>query len=302
MSSSGQYQTALANYHFSGNKALIYNSTDYGITWTANTIYTLLSFTSTTKPLAMSTSGQYQTILSNKNTYANIYNSTDYGVTWKLNQSQITTTYWSSICMTGSGQYQVATLQDNTLYTSVDFGITWNIVLNTNLSAYCNYMSMSIDGKYLYGNNGTSIISSITPSFIMECFDASLNNSLSVGGDITANSRLFMNKSSIVLSNSTTYSSTPITLSTPVSQNVFVNVATATLTMPTMTTAFSGTQINIRKIGTGMNTALTINAPASASVFVASGTVSTTVTSITLAAETSGTSFISDGIRWYQFP
>jgi hypothetical protein len=51
-----------------------------------------------------------------------------------------------------------------------------------------------------------------------------------------------------------------------------------------------------------MNTALTINAPASASVFVASGTVSTTVTSITLAEGTSGTSFISDGIRWYQFP
>ena len=188
------------------------------------------------------------------------------------------------------------------MYSSIDFGMTWNVVTNTNLTTYVESMSMSSDGKYILGGLNTSIISSITPSFIMECFDASLNNRLSVGGDITANSRLFMNTSSIVISNSTTYSSTSTSLSTPVSQNIFINAATATLTMPTMTTAFSGTQINIRKIGTGMNTALTINAPASASVFVASGTVSTSVTSITLAAGTSGTSFISDGANWYQFP
>ena len=163
-------------------------------------------------------------------------------------------------------------------------------------------MTMSSDGKFLYGTNGANIIlSSQTPSVVLDTNENVLQKPLSVFCDITANNRLFTNTSSIVLSNSANYSSTPIVLSTPVSQNIIVSVSNATITMPVMTTALSGININFRLTGSAMGTAITINAPSNPSIFIASGT-SYTVSSNIVMNGISGTSLISDGVYWYQFP
>ena len=127
ISSTGEYQTVV-NY----NTGYIWNSVDYGVTWSQNqntpSIYGLQS-------VAVSASGQYQTATNGSNTWT----STDYGVTWS--SVNITAT---ANAMSTSGQYQIA-VSTNNIYYSTDYGVTWTPKTNTG-----NFTSVAISasGKY----------------------------------------------------------------------------------------------------------------------------------------------------------
>ena len=139
LSSTGQYQTAVANY---GGK--IYVSSDYGNTWTAK------DSNRNWNSVSLSSTGQYQTaVVSN----GQIYVSIDFGNTWTTKE---TVRNWRSVSISSSGQYQTACVIDGQIYCSSDYGNTWaakessRVWYSVSLSSTGQYMTAVTDGGLIY--------------------------------------------------------------------------------------------------------------------------------------------------------
>jgi hypothetical protein len=165
---------------------------------------------------------------------------------------------------------------------------------------YATAVNPSLTG--VVGISGSVGINTVAPQFTLDIaggsfgcgryaqFGSNGTNYVTTGTNATNN---------VILSSAVTYSAASVSITSSVAQNIFMSAATPTLTLPTPSSAWSGAQLNIRKIGSAINTALTV---AGSTYLIASGTSSTVVASISVPAATSGTVFICDGTNWYQFP
>ena len=115
VSFSGQFQCLVTT------NATVAKSTDYGTTWKILTVATdMLGCID----VAISSTGQYQTILANTTTNSSeVYYSNSYGELWKKSTG---TGFGSlqNIIMTSSGKYQIVSSISG-LHLSIDFGSTW---------------------------------------------------------------------------------------------------------------------------------------------------------------------------------
>ena len=151
MSASGQYISIVGYY--------IYISSNYGASFTPITaLYD--SFFS----IYMSASGQYQTAVSTNLGLGSLYISIDYGNTWNVKTQvsplpPLSNIDWSSVCISYTGQYQLASSTSNA-YISSDYGNTWTISRSLGASNYTS-SAMSASGQYLsIAVSGISIQSS----------------------------------------------------------------------------------------------------------------------------------------------
>jgi len=93
------------------------------------------------KDIAISSSGQYQSVISQNN---QIFTSSDFGITW-IPRSIVLT--WKAIALSVSGQYQSAVVTNGNIYTSSDFGVTWTQVSSTPLQQWTS-IAISSNGRY----------------------------------------------------------------------------------------------------------------------------------------------------------
>jgi len=135
MSADGHYQTAVTNQEG------IYISTNFGQNWSLNTSDG--TFYQNFMCVAMSADGHYQTAVAFDQFQGYIWTSNDYGSTWT--PSSAPPTYWHSIAMSSTGQYQTALEQSGGIYISSNYGQTW---YNTGYGANWYSVAMSADGKY----------------------------------------------------------------------------------------------------------------------------------------------------------
>jgi len=172
ISASGQYQTLVST------EGSIYISADYGSTWSNP-----YSTSKTLKHVAMSSSGQYQTALGYKIvlpeslyfSYSfdnSIYISSNYGLTWTEIVVLTNSNYFSSVCISASGQYQTVSIQHTSCYISSDYGKTWSE--NTTISPY--YITMSASGQYQVSANSTGIYISLDYGQIWTLLSGSSGN------------------------------------------------------------------------------------------------------------------------------
>jgi photosystem II stability/assembly factor-like uncharacterized protein len=128
----GKIQTGVVNGVVGGG-GNIYNSYDYGKTWTASS----QNFNLNWYDVSMSKDGRIQTAVP-QGDY--IYNSYDYGKTWikNINSPQA---WWISVCISETGQYQSAVINgcytgenNGYIYRSSDYGQTWQKCFNYNNS------------------------------------------------------------------------------------------------------------------------------------------------------------------------
>jgi len=96
--------------------------------------------------VAMSYSGQYQTVVTGS---ANYYYSTNYGSSW--NSSSISGTVLRSVCINYTGQYQFITGINGDIYESTDYGVTFTAASTYGTS---ELYSCAIST----GNNSSSIV------------------------------------------------------------------------------------------------------------------------------------------------
>jgi hypothetical protein len=146
ISANGQYMSCLALFN-----AYIYNSSDYGLTWN-KIIIDASPYSFFNVGLAMSSSGQYQTVnicLSSGSSH--IYISSDFGINWKI----ITTSYipGSALCMSSSGQFQylfgiLHSPQDYILRSS-NYGETFELVFTPPESVTFASYRCSSSGQYV---------------------------------------------------------------------------------------------------------------------------------------------------------
>jgi hypothetical protein len=130
MSSTGQYQTAVP---WGG---LIFISSDYGANWTFKKSNGYL------RGIAMSSTGKYQTaIASIYFDWGRIYVSSDYGTTWTAKESNRA---WWGIAMSSTGQYQTAIVSGGQIYMSTDYGKSWTAKES---NRGWNEVAMSADGS-----------------------------------------------------------------------------------------------------------------------------------------------------------
>jgi len=145
MSSDGTYISLAGNSPDGGT--FIFN----GSIWTIPTT-PVLDFC---YPIRISSSGQYQTALSNLN--SNIYYSTNYGVDWNTSNGTPNNVKWWSLAITDDGSSQIALGKNYTgagvFYISNDYGANWRF-LSTPPGYSSQYyyqqggLSMSYDGAY----------------------------------------------------------------------------------------------------------------------------------------------------------
>jgi hypothetical protein len=132
----------------------VYTSSNYGKSFVQNTTITSANGF---QGMAMSASGQYQTLSSN---YTYLYISSDYGQTWNFPTTG--STYGSSaISISASGQYQVMG-SFTQIYYSKDYGNNWSIITVSNLGEVYG-ISISASGQYISatGDNSSNSISCI---------------------------------------------------------------------------------------------------------------------------------------------
>jgi len=203
VSSTGQYQTAVSSLSPEVQATIVvYISNNFGKTFTPiSTTWAAASIN--TSSISISATGQYQAIAVNN---SNIYISNNYGASWSTTATSDT---WSSISMSANGQYLIATANNNYIVTSVNYGNTWtnNSTVDTIYSA-----AMSSDGQYLTSISNYStgalgyIYSSKTPVSTL-----SVSNFAIFGGDVSFNSRIFVNGDAF-------FNSRLFITSTPISQ------------------------------------------------------------------------------------
>lgn len=168
----------------------LYYSSDFGVTWTATTIGTLVRWRS----LAMSSSGQYQYGVDDTNHY--LYYSSNYGVTW-TRQSNTTPSYYGIAC-SSSGQYVITgnSTFNNYTYVSKDYGATWSV--GTVQGAWYK-VSMSQNGKYiLYMLASGLYISQITTTALITSGNVGIGKTnpayaLDVAGTVNISGSYYVN-------------------------------------------------------------------------------------------------------------
>jgi hypothetical protein len=182
ISGNGKYMLATSDcgqYYGLGD---IYQSTDYGVSWSAINI---LSNTHTIRSCAISSTGQYQTVVASETSVfnqKNIVRSSDYGATWSTSISFPANKNYNFISntMDSTGQYQSITTQfsisayldfTNEVYYSTDYGVTFsissgfNIIPNndyydykTDISSSPNGLNLLLQISSIQGNTTTSYL------------------------------------------------------------------------------------------------------------------------------------------------
>lgn len=143
ISSNGQYQTVVS----CGDT--VYLSSDFGITWkaidsTGDLYYSVEAFP--TAGVAISYTGQYQTIVTE-----DIYITNDYGETWTnvSPRNNLDDRNWISVSMASDGKYQTAIENGGEIYTSNDYGNTWMFVDSPSVTdKVWESISVSATGQY----------------------------------------------------------------------------------------------------------------------------------------------------------
>ena len=144
VSSTGQYQTAIARGQPNGN---VYLSPDYGRTWSPTN--TGASANSTWSSVAMNATGQYQVA-----TIANgsVYNTRTYGSSWS-SISSVGSANWSACAVSTTGQYQVVCANGGNIWLSNNFGSSWNqvtgLVNQVAPSLAWNGLAVTSNGQYM---------------------------------------------------------------------------------------------------------------------------------------------------------
>lgn len=144
VSSTGQYQTAIAKGEPNGN---VYLSPDYGRTWSPTN--TGASANSIWSSVSMNATGQYQIV-----TVANgaVYNTRTYGSSWS-SVSSIGTANWSASTVSTTGQYQVVCANGGNIWLSNNFGSSWNQVTGLSNqvtpSLSWNGLAVTSNGQYM---------------------------------------------------------------------------------------------------------------------------------------------------------
>ena len=139
MSSSGQYQTLVCS-NGSTSKGNMYNSTNFGQTWTQIGTYTNLYWTS----VSISSSGQYQVATTQyygiDPIASNIYISSSYGAnsTWSIVTTGVTNPSWSGVAMNASGQYLTVVNNGGFVYQSTNTAISNTYFDQQYLTAFAN--------------------------------------------------------------------------------------------------------------------------------------------------------------------
>jgi hypothetical protein len=143
ISATGQYQTAVVS-----SGSIIYTSSNYGVTWTPQTV----TESSSWRSVSLSSTGQYQSAVGSSNF---IRTSSDYGINW-TSRTAPGAPDWRSVSLSATGQYQTAVPNGNLIQTSSDFGVTW-ITRTTPGSLAWWWVSLSSTGQYqtvvAYGAN-----------------------------------------------------------------------------------------------------------------------------------------------------
>ena len=132
MSASGKIQYATID------NGIIYGSSDYGVTWTGFSTYSLLW-----RGITTSASGQYITCV--EVTDSQIWTSIDFGNSFQ-NNNPLLTGVWSSVQMSASGQIQTATINGGLVYGSTNYGQAWASV-GLPSDSYTG-VAMSASGQY----------------------------------------------------------------------------------------------------------------------------------------------------------
>ena len=166
VSASGQYVTFCTSINANN---YVYTSSNYGKSFVQNTTITSANGFA---GMAMSASGQYQTITSS---LPLVYISSDYGQTWNL---PTTGSGYSSdsISISASGQYQVMGSFLQMIY-SKDYGNNWSTISVANIGV-CTGVSISASGQYIsaVNDNKSNLI-----SCIFTCQNSISNGVVSVG-------------------------------------------------------------------------------------------------------------------------
>ena len=155
ISGNGQYMlVASRSYNGTG---LVFSSNNFGQTWT--------NVTPTTQDwlglIAISYSGQYQTLVNNTNTGA-VFVSSNYGQSF----ATIPVTgmnYFRQAIMSSSGQYQIITATTTYGY-STNYGQSFTMLGG----GYQSGGAMSASGQYVcLTNGGTSLYTSVVPNYVL---------------------------------------------------------------------------------------------------------------------------------------
>ena len=157
---------------------LMYNSTTYGVSWTASTILASAITTYAWQGCAMSSSGQYQVACVNN---GGIYYSSNYGLNWVLSNAPSLawgtySTCTGGITMSANGQFSTVMIPSVGMYSSMDYGHTWAKTPATNLAWNCIVMSST--GQYQSATNSTSVYYSSGAGSILNSTPAVLYNSI----------------------------------------------------------------------------------------------------------------------------
>ena len=179
MSSTGQYITAVQAGNITNKLGNIWSSNNYGQTWSSSQkVYSFISYdleflniglNDVDKTIAISTNGQYQTVLglggtSDKTSNANIWINSNFGLgAWTDTRYRAPTiiggnSLLTSITVTGTGQYQSASfisVNNSTgvvygnLLLSSNYGVTWrDDNKSVPYNGYYAKVASSVNGKY----------------------------------------------------------------------------------------------------------------------------------------------------------
>jgi len=165
MSYSGQYMVCLTSSGITNSQGgYFYKSSDYGTTW-KNISISSSNAPTTGYDIAISSTGQYITVLTN----CGIYVSSSYGEQWTCSSDKTTTTQtlWQNIVMTSSGNYQIASFSASATSAAVsyvtsssakdtaggiilsnDYGNTWTKYYTFNAFTNTSNMALSSSGQF----------------------------------------------------------------------------------------------------------------------------------------------------------
>ena len=141
-SANGQY-ILIANRDFSTNVSTVHLSANYGYTYHLK--YTTANITS----IAISSDGEYQTLLIE----AGSYYSSDFGINWTAS-SGLPGSGNSKNTMSGSGKYQTVITTGSNLYISSNYGVSFSAI--TAPASNLNDIAVSASGKYQISIKWTS--------------------------------------------------------------------------------------------------------------------------------------------------
>jgi hypothetical protein len=207
---SGLWQTISTNSNgqflcFAGNSTYIFTSADYGVTVTQGG-----NVAANWNSSSVSYSGKYMIVSAGAYTSSstivklgsgattsipgNLYMSSNFGsFFYKVNPT--VTTQWTSVSMSGTGQYIVATTQSDVtqgapgpIYTSLNYGLTWRINPNAPLQDWFS-SAISSTGQYITAVSPGStaldsgyIYTSVTPYYSQAISGYLTTNNLNVTG------------------------------------------------------------------------------------------------------------------------